>query len=86
MMSTILHVPNPDRQLTDVEVRGWPIVISTSITFGAFAVPSYHRMNITNRHEVHISKNAYDDLTLNLFAWPQLEREVEALERIMKKE
>lgn len=78
-MSTILHIPNPDRELTDVEIRGWPIVISRGLALGAMAIAPHHSMNISRKYEVHISHYNYNQLTLDLTAWPMLEDEIQQL-------
>lgn len=78
-MSTILFVPDPMRELTDVEIRDWPIVISRGLATGAAAIAPHHKMNITRKYEVHISHSSYNQLTLDLAAWPMLEREIQQL-------
>lgn len=78
-MSVVLYIPDSDRKLTDVEIRGWPIIISTGILYGAMAIHPLHRMNVTNKYEVHLAQRSYDELTTDLAAWPGLERELDRI-------
>lgn len=75
-MSTILHIPNPDRQLTDVKIKGWPVILSRGILLGAVPVPPGHKLNVTRKHEIHIAHHSYYDLVIDLYAYQILENSV----------
>jgi len=78
---TILIAINPKRKLQDVEIKGWPIVISEGIVLGAIAVHAKHELSVTGRNEVHIAQRSYDDLTILLGNWSILESQVELIKK-----
>jgi hypothetical protein len=83
-MSTILYIPNPDRELTDVTVKGWPVIITKGLMYGSLGIPPNHVMNVTGRHEIHMTQRAYSELTINTFAWPILEQSIDRLEILIR--
>lgn len=76
-----LCVPDPIREITDVTIKGWPVIISHGILLGTMAIHPMHRMNVTGKYEIHIAKRSYADLTINLLAWPMLEAEINQLNK-----
>jgi hypothetical protein len=79
-----LCVPDPIREITGVNIKGWPIIISHGIHLGSMAIHPDHPMNVTRKHEVHMARRSYDELVVNMFAWPILEREVMRLNAFIK--
>jgi hypothetical protein len=81
-MSTILHVPNPDRVLTDVVIEGWPIILTKGIVLGYLPVCAHHPLNVTNRDEIHISYTSYYALTTLIGTYERLAYSLRELRKL----